>query len=169
MGWLTCSLGFFSVLFLSNCDKRLRVAAVQLTALLLYAETAHALPPETMMAPSFSLPFLIQEKMLLPFSAPSHGRTSRFSEPLLSGNSSRSAPIHKLIRKNTNFQRHIQLRWFQRGSLIIDEDLRDFQKRFRLIAPIEWRSKKTIDRSVFVVINRKVGGKCTGSYRNLEK
>jgi len=44
-----------------------------------------------------------------------------------------------------------------------------FQRRFSISVPIEWRSKKTTDRSVFTVLNRKVGGKCIGSYGSSEK
>jgi len=61
------------------------------------------------------------------------------------------------------------LRWFQRGRLKLDEDLKFLENRFRISIPIEWRSKKTIDRPVFTVINRKIGGKCICSHGSLEK
>jgi len=35
--------------------------------------------------------------------------------------------------------------------------------------PIEWRSKKIIDRPLFPAFNRKIGGKYIGSYGSLEK
>jgi len=62
----------------------------------------------------------------------------------------------------------VNLRWFQRSGLKLDEDLK-FSEKVRTSIPIERRSKKTIDRPVFTVFNRKVGGKCIGSYGSLEK
>jgi len=59
------------------------------------------------------------------------------------------------------------LRWFQRGWLKLDEDL-NFSEKVQNKS-IEWRSKKTIDRLVFTVINREVGGKCIGSHESLKK
>ena len=59
------------------------------------------------------------------------------------------------------------LRWFQRGRLKLDEDLKFSEKVQNKYT--QWRSKKTIDRPVFTVINRKIGGKCICSHGSLEK
>jgi len=59
------------------------------------------------------------------------------------------------------------LRWFQRGRLKLDEDLKFSRKdhnecTYRM-------AKNTIDRPVFTALNRKVEGKCIGSHGKFEK
>ena len=47
----------------------------------------------------------------------------------------------------------VGLTWFQRGTIKLDEDLK-FSEKVQKSVPIEWRSTKTIDCSVFTVFSR---------------
>jgi len=65
-----------------------------------------------------------------------------------------------------------RLRWFQCGGLHSDEDLRFPEKVQNKCILITWRSKNTINRSIFTALNRKVGRKCIdsdGSFENGEQ
>jgi len=62
----------------------------------------------------------------------------------------------------------VGLTWFQRGTIKLDEDLK-FSEKVQKSVPIEWRSTKTIDCSVFTVFSRKVGGKCIGPNGSFKK